>query len=130
MPTVCGAILYRDGKLLLGYRSASRSSYPNVWDIFGGHSESGESLEQTLARELDEELGIAEIHPTFLSKILIEEHALELHVYLLEKWGGNIFNKAPEEHSQLRWFTIEEACELELAIPEYKEIFRSLSAQA
>jgi len=32
--------------------------FPNCWDLFGGHIENDESLEEALKREIKEELGI------------------------------------------------------------------------
>jgi hypothetical protein len=32
---VCGGLLYADGRILLGKRTAARTSYPNVWDMPG-----------------------------------------------------------------------------------------------
>ena len=42
-------ILFQDGRILLGKRSANRDFYPNVWDLFGGHSEKKETPEETLS---------------------------------------------------------------------------------
>jgi len=47
-----------DGRIFLAKRAACHHSYPGVWDLPGGHCEPGESQEQTLTRELQEELGI------------------------------------------------------------------------
>lgn len=55
---VCAAIMIRDGCILLTKRSATRRWFPGVWGLPGGHHESGETLDQTLKRELSEELGI------------------------------------------------------------------------
>ena len=38
-------------------RSPTRRVLPGIWDIVGGHLEAGESLEQALAREIEEETG-------------------------------------------------------------------------
>jgi len=52
-----GLILRGDGKLLLGQRPAGKS-WAGWWELPGGKLESGETVLQALARELDEELGI------------------------------------------------------------------------
>jgi 8-oxo-dGTP diphosphatase len=52
------ALIVKNQKILLGQRSAERSFYPGVWDVFGGHVEPQESYQQALLRELHEELGI------------------------------------------------------------------------
>ena len=60
---VCAlGILFRNEKILLGKRAKHRTSYPNVWDMIGGHSENTETPKQTLIRELQEEIGV-HTHP-------------------------------------------------------------------
>ena len=63
---IVGGLLVRHGTLLLGKRSPQRTLAPNVWDVFGGHVEPGESAKAALARELDEELGIQATHVSLL----------------------------------------------------------------
>jgi 8-oxo-dGTP diphosphatase len=49
----------RDGRLLIYLRDDKPGiPFPNCWDFFGGHVEAGETPEQALARELQEELNI------------------------------------------------------------------------
>ncbi len=55
---MAGAVVVRDGRVLLGRRAASRALAPGVWDVVGGHVERGESARRALRRELREELGI------------------------------------------------------------------------
>jgi 8-oxo-dGTP diphosphatase len=43
-----GAILIQAEMLLLGLRARHLQSYPDYWDIIGGHVEAGETFEQTL----------------------------------------------------------------------------------
>jgi 8-oxo-dGTP diphosphatase len=57
MLEVVAAILERDGRILICRRTA-RQSHPLKWEFPGGKVEAGESPEQALARELEEELGI------------------------------------------------------------------------
>lgn len=57
MVQVVAAILQSEGRFLVGQRVATQS-HPLKWEFPGGKVEAGESPEQALARELEEELGI------------------------------------------------------------------------
>ncbi len=122
----CAGLLCMDGQVLLGLRAKSRISFPNVWDLPGGRQEQGESLKQTLDRELQEELGIIPIKTEYLGKIEVpaQPDELECHIYLVKEWNGTPRNLAPLEHDIIQWFSIEEACTLKLACSEYPAFFR------
>ena len=60
-PFVVGGLLVRRDetlRMLLGRRSETRLAYRNVWDVPGGHGEPGERAEETLIRELREEVAV------------------------------------------------------------------------
>lgn len=56
MLTVVAAIIESEGKLLVCQRRRG-SNFELMWEFPGGKKEPGESLEEALARELQEELG-------------------------------------------------------------------------
>ena len=58
MVQVVAAILQSEGKILVGQRTPEQS-HPLKWEFPGGKVEPGESPEQALRRELEEELGIS-----------------------------------------------------------------------
>ena len=60
MLQVATALLFdRNNKLLIYLRDDKPEiSFPNHWDLFGGHVEANETPEQALVRELKEELNI------------------------------------------------------------------------
>ncbi len=64
---VAACLLFdKNGKLLIYLRdNKAEISFPNHWDLFGGIMEEGETSEQTLVREIQEELGIELTNFTF-----------------------------------------------------------------
>ena len=56
MITVVAALIHSDGKLLVCQRKRG-TSFAMMWEFPGGKVKSGETLERSLARELEEELG-------------------------------------------------------------------------
>src|SRR5215204_2417216 len=105
--------------VLLGKRRARRAFYPDVWDVLGGHLEPGETIEQALVRELREEAGVT---PTawrslggFCEPLPSGDGSLVLSFYAVTSWTGVPRNRAPEEHSEISWFAVEDACRLVLA---------------
>jgi 8-oxo-dGTP diphosphatase len=57
MVQVVAAILQSGGRILIGQRTPQQS-HPLQWEFPGGKVEAGESPEQAVVRELQEELGI------------------------------------------------------------------------
>lgn len=108
--------------------------YPDVWDVLGGHLEPGETSEQALVRELREEVGVT---PTawwslgeFRERLPGGDGSLVLYLYAVTAWTGVPRNRSPEEHSEVSWFAVEDACRLALAHPSYPEILRRAASGA
>lgn len=135
MHEVVAALIIRSQRILLGQRSATRAFYPGVWDAFGGHVEPNEQHEQTLIRELQEELGITPTQWNYLetispSEAKEESDLLILHLYLVTDWTGTPTNRQLDEHSTIGWFSLAQATQLSLAHSMYPTIFaRYLSSE-
>ena len=131
---VVAALIIQSQMILLGRRSARRAFYPGVWDVFGGHVEPGEQHQQTLIRELQEELGITPAKWRFLETInasLPSSDELTLYLYLVTQWTGTPANLQLDEHSAIGWFSLAEATQLQLAHPTYPTLFaRYLASNA
>jgi len=105
-----GALLVRDGRILLGRRREDCDWLAGAWDVFGGHVEAGESGEAAIARELAEELGIAVAARDLFYLDCLEGAAPEpwqLRLYRVANWHGEPANLA--EHAELRWCALDEA---------------------
>ncbi|HEU0306568.1 MAG TPA: NUDIX domain-containing protein [Lysobacter sp.] len=116
-----GALLVRDGTVLLGRRAEDRAWLPGAWDVFGGHIEAGETEEVALRRELREELGIVPLTSAWLATIGGDNpEPWRLHLYLVTAWRGEPRNRQGHEHCELRWCSLDEARErLGAAHPEF-----------
>ena len=121
------AILLEDKKILLAKRSGRRRIYPGYWDLVGGHCKPDERPRRALARELYEELDICVTESQLLE--ILDEPRYDVygkhkyHVYWVIKWTGDVRNAQLEEHSKLRWFTVEQTRLLKLAHPRYPALF-------
>jgi 8-oxo-dGTP diphosphatase len=128
------AILVENDRILLGLRAPHRRAYANRWDVIGGLVEAGETIEQALARELGEEIGIS---PTAFRPLApIRDNSPQArgdstyHMFAVTAWTGTPAMRN-HEHSTLEWFSIDAACALpDLALAEYPSVFRDLAATA
>lgn len=125
---VVGAMLVRNGQVLLGLRAAHKS-FAGDWDIIGGHIETGETQWSALCRELVEEIGVQCVSGDYFGTFNIgdADRPTLLHVYAVSSWEGEP-SVQNSEHTEVRWFAWDAAERLpNLAIPLYRAVFASLS---
>ena len=96
-----GLIIDSRGRLLLGQRPEGKA-WPGWWEFPGGKIEAGETVEQALIRELDEELGI---HATSVYPWVVYVHEypktiVELAFCQVTAWEGNPHGR---ENQALDW---------------------------
>jgi 8-oxo-dGTP diphosphatase len=97
------ALIDADGRVLLAERPAGKPM-AGLWEFPGGKVETGERPEQTLIRELNEELGITVSEPclaplTFASHAYPDFHLL-MPLYVCRRWEGIV---SPREGQRLTW---------------------------
>ena len=99
------ALIDADGRVLLAERPVGRSM-AGLWEFPGGKVEQGERPEQTLIRELEEELGIVVREPclaplTFASHTYPEFHLL-MPLYVCRRWEGIVTAKEGQRFAWVR----------------------------
>jgi 8-oxo-dGTP diphosphatase len=97
------ALIDADGRVLLTERPAGKTM-AGLWEFPGGKIEPGERPEQTLIRELKEELAIVVQEPclaplTFASHAYPDFHLL-MPLYVCRRWDGLV---TPQEGQRLAW---------------------------
>ena len=93
------AIIERNGRYLIQKRPSS-GLLANLWEFPGGKREQGETLEEALAREVREELGVEvrEARPLATVKHAYTEYRVTLHAFACE-----IVGETKADPKRLRW---------------------------
>ena len=100
---VAAALIDPDGRMLIAQRPPGKAM-AGLWEFPGGKWEPGETPEQALIRELDEELGISVKEPclapfTFASHTYANFHLL-MPLYVCRRWDGT---PVPRIHQAIKW---------------------------
>lgn len=97
------ALIDVDGRILLTQRPEGKSM-AGLWEFPGGKIEAGETPEQALIRELDEELGINTwascLAPLTFASHSYEDFHLVMPLFACRKWEGIPYGK---EDQNLKW---------------------------
>jgi 8-oxo-dGTP diphosphatase len=101
---VVGAAIVRGGRVLVARRTAPASA-AGRWEFPGGKVEPGETEADSLAREIEEELGLRIRVERWLAgeEEIGERYLLKVALATIE--AGE---PAPTEHDQIRWLTAAE----------------------
>ncbi len=113
------AVIVRDGKLLAIQRSKFVRA-PLQWCFPGGGVEPGETDEEALIRELQEELSVA-VRPVKQLWQSISPWKFDLRWWAAEIVPSAEFTPAPEEVAAVAWMTAEEMRKLPALLPSNLE---------
>lgn len=114
----CKAIIFNNGKMLLLHNNPTGfllGHKPELgdWDLPGGRMEPGESEEQTLKREIQEELGIEPTVGRFVSDLEFsprDDVIIRGKCYVCSIPSRNLVLEA-KRYDQAIWVTLDEAIE-------------------
>ena len=123
MTEVVAALIWDENRFLACQRPAHKAR-GLLWEFVGGKVEPGETKEQALIRECQEELAVT---------VAVQDVFMEVdHVYPdltvhLTLFNASIAEGVPQkiEHNDLRWITVEEIDQYEFC-PADEEILRRL----
>lgn len=97
------ALIDPDGRVLIAQRPPGKTM-AGLWEFPGGKVEKGERPEDTIIRELREELGIV-VRETCLAPFVFASHSYEafhllMPLFLCRRWEGTV---APQEAQAIKW---------------------------
>jgi 8-oxo-dGTP diphosphatase len=125
MIEVTAAILFNNDQLLIAQRR-STGRLPNKWEFPGGKVEPGETPEECLKREMDEEFSIDVSVGEFLGESIYhyDHGSIKLLAYRATWIAGDLILK---DHKAIEWVKIDEIINYDFApadIPFVEKIRR------
>ena len=106
MTEVVAALIW-DGDRFLACQRPAHKARALLWEFVGGKVEAGETKEEALIRECQEELGITVAVEDIFMEVTHEYPDLTVHLTL---FNARIAEGVPQklEHNDIRWITVEE----------------------
>jgi 8-oxo-dGTP diphosphatase len=108
-------LVNKTNKIFMAKRSSDAANAPGRWETVSGRIASGETPEQTIRREIAEELGteikFKMVEPYYTFRITRDDGCELIGIsYYCKYLGGAIHLN--EEHTESRWVTVNEAIQL------------------
>lgn len=120
-----GAVIEREGKYLL----MDRAIMPFGFAGPAGHVDEGETLEQAVAREVQEETGLMLTNHKLLFEEMVEwnecKQGIKGHFWYVYKCETSSEIQRNEESKSMGWFTVDEIKQLKLE-PMWKYWFEKM----
>ena len=106
MTEVVAALIWNNDKFMICQRPAHKAR-ALLWEFVGGKVEQGETKEQALIRECQEELAIALSVGDVFMEVIHEYPDITVHLTL---FNATISEGVPQklEHNDIQWITVDE----------------------
>lgn len=112
-------IMNKKGEILLQKRAATKKQHPNKWALCAGHVDSGETVEQAIVREMEEEIGMKVTiddleflciynEPAEMPESNIKNFNFKYMYFLKTDWKIEDYKIRLEELSEVRYIPFEE----------------------
>ena len=135
---VITAIIQKEGKYLITRRSMTKSRFPGMWTVPGGHLEPSDFmsypkdtehywynvLEKALAREIQEEVGLKIENVRYVTSLATEhkDGAASIVLSCLADYVSGEVQLQSEENDKCEWVNLEEAKGYDLIGGIYDEL--------
>ena len=123
MIEVVAALIWNQNRFMICQRSACKAR-GLLWEFVGGKVEPGETMEQALVRECQEELAVTLDVGKIFMDVIHEYPDLTVHLTLFH---ATILDGVPQklEHNDIRWITADEIDQYPFC-PADEEILRRI----
>ena len=119
---VAAGIIEYNGKILCAQREKGKHSYLDYkWEFPGGKLEAGETQQQALARELNEELEMEVDIQKFFGDVVYTypDFTLTMHLYLCKAHSDKINMNV---HHDIKWLDKSQLCTLDWAAADVEAV--------
>jgi 8-oxo-dGTP diphosphatase len=123
---VVAAIILADNRVLACRRSPDKVS-AGMWEFPGGKVDPGESPEDAIVREIQEELSLElkVLKPYDSSDTFVGETLIRLQTIVCTPQGQ--FAESSTDHDEFRWLSVEQLMSVEWALPDLPSVRRLLN---
>lgn len=121
------AVIIRNKQILLGLRHYTPDKWKtvSVWTVPGGRCDPGETVEETLRREVFEEVGVSQLEIVeYLGEHLGSKDGDTVQVFLCAS-DQEVRNMEPHKFSEWHWFAVDQWPE-NFINPHVEDLFKSL----
>lgn len=101
-PYAVACVIMRGGKVLLLRRGETAPRDPGVWALPGGVVNDGETPDDAVVREVQEETGLAVLASTYVATHRLAADGKRLEIYAARDPGGHVV--LSQEHDDFGWF--------------------------
>jgi mutator protein MutT len=107
--TITTAVIRNNGEYLIAKRAATKKFAPNQWEFISGFIDDGETAEETILREVKEELNVeGKIISSSSPFDIIDDEGKWIIIPFLVEVDTRDVKINPEDHSEIKWVVADE----------------------